>query len=86
MTFEKFSRSLKVFPVSARWESPRISDIPSYFMLDLVNGGWESEPMDDAKLPGDFVIDYVRAWQRKDLASALDGPKPNQGTPAAPTQ
>jgi len=32
------------------------------------------------------VIDYVRAWQRKDLASALDGPKPNEGTPAAPTK
>ena len=71
---------------AARWESPRISDIPSYFMFDLVTGGWEAEPLDDTKLPADFVIDYVRAWQRKDLASDLDGPKPNQGTPAAPTK
>jgi len=69
---------------TARWESPRISDIPSYFMLDLVDGGWESEPMDDSKLPGDFVIDYVRAWQRKDLASDVDGSKPNDGGPFAP--
>ena len=71
---------------AARWESPRISDIPSYFMFDLVTGGWESEPLDDTKLPADFVVDYVRAWQRKDLASPLDGPKPNDGTPAAPTK
>ncbi|MBM4079183.1 MAG: hypothetical protein FJ278_05735 [Planctomycetes bacterium] len=30
----------------------------------------------DAQLPADFVIGYVRIWQRKDLASALDGSIP----------
>ena len=33
-------------------------------------------PLDDpARLPDDFVIDYVRVWQRKDLASEADGPR-----------
>ena len=40
--------------------------------------------MDDAQLPSDFVFDYIRAWQRKDLASPEDGPKPNEGGPLAP--
>ena len=71
---------------TARWESSRIAQVQEYFILDNVTGGWETEGMDDEKLPGDLVIDYVRAWQRKDLASPEDGPKPNQGTPAAPTQ
>ena len=71
---------------AARWESPRISNVPSYFILDHVTGGWETEGIDYTQLPADFVIDYVRAWQRKDLASDADGPKPNRGTPAAPTQ
>ena len=50
----------------------------------MLTGGWESEPMDDAQLPSDFVFDYIRAWQRKDLASPEDGPKPNEGGPLAP--
>jgi beta-glucanase (GH16 family) len=70
----------------ARWKNPRISDVPSCLILDHVTGGWETEPLDDAQLPADFVIDYVRVWQRADLASAVDGPKPNQGTPAAPKE
>ena len=37
--------------------------------------------LDDAKLPDDFIIDYVRVWQRKDLATPGDGPKPNPGDP-----
>jgi beta-glucanase (GH16 family) len=69
---------------AARWQSPRVSDIPSYFILDLVTGGWEAEPLDDKQLPADFVLDYIRAWQRKDLASLADGYKPNDGTPIPP--
>lgn len=56
----------------ARWESPRISDVPSTFMFTHVSGGWDNDPIDDGALPDDFVIDYVRAWQREDL---LDGPE-----------
>lgn len=70
----------------ARWKNPRISNAPSCILLDNVTGGWETETLDDSQLPGDFVVDYVRAWQRADLASEVDGPKPNKGTPAAPTE
>ncbi|MFA6287440.1 MAG: glycoside hydrolase family 16 protein [Opitutaceae bacterium] len=66
-----------------RWESPRVSTVPSFIMFDMVSGGWDNLPLDDAKLPDDFVIDYVRVWQRKDLASPLDGPMPNAGLPSS---
>ena len=64
---------------TARWKSPRISDVPCYILFDTVTGGWQTEPLDDAQLPSDYVVDYVRAWQRKDLASPEDGPQPNKG-------
>jgi beta-glucanase (GH16 family) len=64
-----------------RWENPRVSDVQSYIMFDMVSGGWANTRLDDSKLPDDFRIDYVRAWQRKDLASPADGPKPNSGDP-----
>jgi len=38
-------------------------------------GGWDNAGLDDARLSDEFVIDYVRCWQRKDLASDLDGVK-----------
>lgn len=71
-----------------RWETPRISDVPSDIMFTNVTGGWDNNGIDDSKMPDDFVIDYVRAWQRKDLASDLDGYKLPEGAvpgPAAPT-
>lgn len=55
-----------------RWEDPRISSVPSDLMFTLPMGGWDNNGLDDAKLPDDFVIDYVRCWQRKDLASKTD--------------
>jgi len=64
---------------TARWKSSRISDVPSYIILDNVTGGWQTEPLDDSQLPSDYVVDYVRVWQRRDLASPDDGPKPNKG-------
>ncbi|MCX5682998.1 MAG: glycoside hydrolase family 16 protein [Planctomycetota bacterium] len=60
----------------ARWEDPRIASVPAGMMFTLPTGGWDNNPLDDARLPDDFVIDYVRVWQRKDLASAADGPQP----------
>jgi beta-glucanase (GH16 family) len=51
-----------------RWEDPRISSVPADMMFTLPCGGWDNNALDDAKLPGDLVIDYVRCWQRKDLA------------------
>jgi beta-glucanase (GH16 family) len=65
-----------------RWENPRVSDLQEYIMYDMVSGGWDNLPLDDARLPDDFSIDYVRVWQRKDLATPDDGPKPNKGDPS----
>ncbi|MDF1812893.1 MAG: glycoside hydrolase family 16 protein [Verrucomicrobiales bacterium] len=53
--------------VVARWESPRISEVPSILMFTHVSGGWDNDALDRSTLPDDFVIDYVRAWQRADL-------------------
>lgn len=59
-----------------RWEDPRISNVRAILMFTLPMGGWDNSPLDDAHLPDDFAIDYVRVWQRKDLASPADGKKP----------
>lgn len=53
--------------VIGRWESARISNVPSDIMFTHVMGGWDNDDLDDSKLPDEFVIDYVRCWQRKDL-------------------
>jgi beta-glucanase (GH16 family) len=59
--------------VVAEWRNDRISHVPSYAMFDMVTGGWDNDPLDDEQLPADFTIDYIRIWQRADLASELDG-------------
>lgn len=56
-----------------RVESDRISDLPGMIIFTLPIGGWDNRPLNDAHLPADFIIDYVRVWQRSDLASAVDG-------------
>ncbi len=58
-----------------RWENERVCNQPMDLMFDLVTGGWDNDPLDDSKLPADFTIDYVRAWQLKELASDVDGYK-----------
>ncbi|HET6248764.1 MAG TPA: glycoside hydrolase family 16 protein [Tepidisphaeraceae bacterium] len=50
-----------------RWKDPRIASVPCDLMFTLPMGGWDNNALDDKKLPDDFVIDYVRCWQRKDL-------------------
>ncbi|WP_309381348.1 glycoside hydrolase family 16 protein [Cerasicoccus frondis] len=57
----------------ARWETDRISDVESNIIYTFVAGGWDNEPMDNKQLPDEFIIDYVRVWQRADLASDVDG-------------
>lgn len=52
-----------------RWDSPRVSNVPGEMMFTLPMGGWDNDSLDDRKLPDDFVIDYVRVWQRKDLGA-----------------
>ncbi len=56
-----------------RYETDRISNVPSMMMFTMPIGGWDNGQLDDAELPGDFQIDYVRVWQRQDLASEADG-------------
>ncbi|MET0263563.1 MAG: glycoside hydrolase family 16 protein [Rariglobus sp.] len=57
------------------WDSPRVGSVQSYVIFDLLPGGFEYDPLDPASLPADLVIDYIRVWQRKDLATAQDGTK-----------
>jgi beta-glucanase (GH16 family) len=64
------------------FENERVPDAPDFIIYNFVHGGWDNLPLDDAQLPADYVIDYVRVWQRKDLASAVDGLK---APPAPPT-
>ena len=59
-----------------RWENARVASVPCSFLFTLPSGGWDNSPLDDTRIPDDFVIDYVRVWQRKDLASPTDGKKP----------
>jgi len=69
----------------ARWEDPRVSSVQSDIMFTMPSGGWDNNGIDDKQLPADFVIQYVRAWQRKDLASPVDGylpPAPPETKPA----
>ena len=63
------------------WENTRIGDIQAYMKLVVAGGGNGNSLVDDDRLPDDFVIDYVRVWQRKDLATPGDGPKDNSGDP-----
>lgn len=51
----------------ARWENERVASVPEEMMFTLPAGGWDNDWLDDAKLPDDFIIDYVRVWQRTDL-------------------
>jgi len=53
----------------ARWEDARISTVPSYMIVYMPTGGWDNNVLDGTGLPDDFTIDYVRCWQRKDLAT-----------------
>ncbi len=47
----------------AEWTCERIANVPAYLILYMVDGGWANEPIDDAQLPCEFVVDWVRAWQ-----------------------
>jgi len=69
-----------------RWESARISNVQSNFIISYGFGGWDNTPFDEKNLPADYVIDYVRAWQRADLATTDDGPKTNSGRPGILSQ
>jgi beta-glucanase (GH16 family) len=63
-------------PVAA-WSNPRVSNVPGHIMFTLPCGGWGGNDLDDTGLPDDFVIDWVRAWQRDDLAALPAAPRTN---------
>lgn len=69
----------------SRWETDRISTVESNIIFTFVAGGWDNTGLNDKQLPAEFEIDYVRAWQRTDLASDVDGVQSTQWTPIAPT-
>lgn len=54
--------------IVGQWRNDRISSVPSYVLFDMVTGGWDNNPLEDGRLPADFTIDYIRVWQRRDLA------------------
>jgi beta-glucanase (GH16 family) len=49
-----------------QWESARVSNVPEYFLFTAVSGGWGGNDLTGEGLPDDFVLDYVRVWQRSD--------------------
>ena len=56
-----------------RWENERISDLQEYIMYDMVSGGWTTTKdvpvnsrLNDARLPDDLIIDYVRVFALED--------------------
>ena len=57
----------------ATWSNPRVSNVPGHIMFTLPCGGWGGNDLDNSGLPDDFVIDWVRAWQREDLAAPASG-------------
>ena len=62
-----------------RVENPRVGDVEAYLKYDLILGGVNKSRDENLRFPDDLIIDYVRAWQRKDLATPQDGAKPNAG-------
>ncbi|MGE9296326.1 MAG: glycoside hydrolase family 16 protein [Puniceicoccales bacterium] len=68
-----------------RWETDRISNVQSNIIFTNVAGGWDNLPLDNKQLPAGFEIDYVRVWQRADLASDVDGVQSTQPTIEAST-
>ncbi len=59
-----------------QWEHPRVSNVPAHFIFEVTTGGWDNNAVDNKQLPADYVVDYVRVWQRKDLASPADTASP----------
>lgn len=55
------------------WDAQRISNVQSHIIFETTTGGWDNDRVDDKQLPVDYIVDYVRVWQRRDLASNLDG-------------
>lgn len=55
---------------TAQWENPRVGSVPGHLLLSLQLGGWATKDIDLSKIGETFDIDYVKVWQRTDLAEA----------------
>ncbi|MCE5218482.1 glycoside hydrolase family 16 protein, partial [bacterium] len=53
----------------AQWIDARVASVPEYILFTAVSGGWGGNDLTGEGLPDDFVLDYVRAWQRSDWAA-----------------
>lgn len=49
-----------------RWANERVCSVPMHILFTNVSGGWGGNTLDGSGLPDDFVIDYVRVWQRSE--------------------
>lgn len=50
------------------WESPAVPSVAIYLKFCIQMGSWGGFIVEDEKLPMDFTVDYIRVWQRDDLA------------------
>ncbi|MEO0445010.1 MAG: glycoside hydrolase family 16 protein [Verrucomicrobiota bacterium] len=57
----------------ARLTGAQVSNAPAMMMVTMPIGGWDNAPLRDEELPGELEIDWVRVWQRADLAREGDG-------------
>jgi beta-glucanase (GH16 family) len=49
------------------WQDARISNVGASLKYTVQMGGWAGTEVDDSALPDDFVVDWVRVWQRREL-------------------
>lgn len=54
----------------AEWENDRVGSVPAHLLLSLQLGGWATKDIDLSKINETFDVDWVRVWQRADLAEA----------------
>lgn len=54
----------------AEWQNERVGRVPGHLLLSLQLGGWATKDIDMSRITETFDIDYVRVWQRPDLAEA----------------
>jgi beta-glucanase (GH16 family) len=50
----------------AEYKNERVGSTPMFMILNVQTGRWDTKDIDDAKLPDEWVVDYVRVWQSKD--------------------
>lgn len=52
------------------WSDPRVASVPASLKFTVQMGGWAGNEVDDAALPQDFRIDWVRVWQLRERLPA----------------